>query len=169
MGLATVVRYSSIVIHPTRPDTVYVAAMGYEWGRNSERGIFKTIDGGKTWNKILYINDTTGFIDLQADPKNPDMLYAAAWQRFRFGGGDMAESGPESGLYKTTDGGKKWTKLTNGLPKEDKGKITVAVARNNPKIVYAAILTGEPAPGGKRTIDTGGIFRSTDGGKAGSA
>ena len=166
LGLEDSRQISAIVIHPTKPDTVYVAAMGYEWGRNSERGIFKTTDGGKSWSKILFVNDTTGFIDLQADPNNPEVLYAAAWQRFRFGGGDMAESGPDSGLYKTIDGGKKWTKLTNGLPKEEVGKITVAVARNNSKLVYAAILTGEPAPGGKRTIDTGGVFRSTDGGKS---
>jgi photosystem II stability/assembly factor-like uncharacterized protein len=165
MGLEDSRQISAIVIHPTKPDTVYVAAMGYEWGRNTERGVFKTVDGGKNWNKVLFINDTTGFIDLQADPKNPDVLYAAAWQRFRFGGGDMAESGPESGLYKTIDGGKKWTRLTNGLPKDEMGKITIAVARNNSKIVYAAILTGEPAPGGKRTIDTGGVFRSQDAGK----
>lgn len=166
MGLGDSRQISAIVIHPNKPETVYVAAMGYEWGRNSERGIFKTTDGGKSWGKILYINDTTGFIDLQADPKNPEILYAAAWQRFRFGGGDMAESGPESGLYKTTDGGRKWTKLTNGLPQQNLGKITIAVARNNSKIVYASILTGEPAPGGKRTIDTGGVFRSADGGKS---
>jgi photosystem II stability/assembly factor-like uncharacterized protein len=165
MGLKDSRQISAIVIHPSKPDIVYVAAMGYEWGRNVERGIFKTTDGGQSWSKVLYINDTSGFIDLQADPKNPDVLYAAAWQRFRFGGGDMAESGPESGLYKSTDGGRKWTKLTNGLPKEDKGKITVAVARNNSKIVYAAVLTGEPAAGGKRTIDTGGVFRSDDAGK----
>jgi photosystem II stability/assembly factor-like uncharacterized protein len=165
MGLEDSRQISAIVIHPKKPDTVYVAAMGYEWGRNNERGIFKTTDGGKTWNKVLFVNDTTAFIDLQADPKNPDVLYAAAWQRFRFGGGDMAESGPESGVYKTTDGGKKWTRLTDGLPKEDKSKITLAVARNNSKIVYAAVLTGEPAAGGKRTIDTGGVFRSADGGK----
>ncbi len=165
-GLEESRQISAIVIHPTKPDTVYVAAMGYEWGRNSERGIFKTVDGGKNWSKVLFINDTTGFIDLQADPKNPDVLYAAAWQRFRFGGGDMAESGPESGLYKTIDGGKKWIRLTNGLPKEEMGKITVAVARNNSNIVYAAILTGEPALAGKRTVDTGGVFRSTDGGKS---
>ncbi|MFN2492451.1 MAG: hypothetical protein ABR501_06160, partial [Pyrinomonadaceae bacterium] len=164
MGLKDSRQISAIVIHPKTPDIVYVAAMGYEWGRNNERGIFKTTDGGKTWNRILFVNDTTGFIDLQADPKNPDVLYAAAWQRFRFGGGDMAESGPGSGIYKTTDGGKNWAQLKNGLPKEDKSKITLAVARNNSKIVYAAILTGEPAPGGKRTIDTGGVFRSTDGG-----
>jgi len=166
MGLPESRQISSIIIHPTRPDTVYVAAMGYEWGRNQERGIFKTVDGGRTWSKVLYVNDTTGFIDLQADPKNPDVLYAAAWQRFRFGGGDMAESGPESGIYKTIDGGKKWVRLTNGLPVEDKSKITLAVARNNSKIVYAAILTGEPAPGGKRTIDTGGVFRSMDAGRS---
>ncbi len=166
MGLADSRQISAIVIHPTKPNIVYVAAMGYEWGRNDERGIFQTTDGGKTWAKILFINDTTGFIDLQVDPKNPDVMYAAAWQRFRFGGGDMAESGPASGLYKTVDGGKKWTKLAGGLPAEDKSKITIAVARNNPKIVYAAILTGEPAAGGKRTIDTGGIFRSVDAGKS---
>jgi photosystem II stability/assembly factor-like uncharacterized protein len=166
MGLGDSRQISAIVIHPNRPDIVYVAAMGHEWGRNTERGIFKTIDGGKSWSKILYINDTTGFIDLQSDPKNPEILFAAAWQRFRFGGGDMAESGPESALYKSIDGGKKWLKLTNGLPKEEMGKITVAVARNNTKIVYAAILTGEPAPGGKRTIDTGGVFRSSDGGRS---
>ena len=166
MGLIESRQISSIVIHPFRPDTVYVAAMGYEWGRNEERGIFKTTDGGRSWTKVLYVNDTTGFIDLQADPKNPEVLYAAAWQRFRFGGGDMAESGPESGIYKTVDGGKKWVKLNNGLPAEDKSKITLAVARNNSKIVYAAILTGEPAPGGKRTIDTGGVFRSLDAGRS---
>ena len=166
MGLIESRQISAIVIHPSKPDTVYVAAMGYEWGRNDERGIFKTTDGGKTWNKVLFVNDTTGFIDLQADPKNPDVLYAAAWQRFRFGGGDMAESGPESGIYKTIDGGRKWTKLSTGLPAEDKSKITLAVARNNSRMVYAAILTGEPAPGGKRTIDTGGVFRSIDAGRS---
>ena len=165
MGLPESRQISSIVIHPTRTNIVYVAAMGYEWGRNDERGIFKTIDGGKTWTKVLFVNDTTGFIDLQVDPNHPDTLYAAAWQRFRFGGGDMAESGPSSGLYKTTDGGRRWEKLTNGLPKEDVGKITVAVARHNSDIVYAAILTGEPASG-KRTVDTGGIFRSQNGGRS---
>jgi photosystem II stability/assembly factor-like uncharacterized protein len=166
MGLPESRQISAIVIHPTKPDIVYVAAMGYEWGRNDERGIFKTTDGGKSWNKVLFVNDTTGFIDLQVDPKNPAVLYASAWQRFRFGGGDMAEAGPASGLYKTTDGGKTWGKLTEGLPKDEMGKITVAVARNNPNIVYAAILTGEPAGGGKRTSDTGGVFRSTNGGKS---
>lgn len=165
MGLRHSRQISSIVIHPSRPDIVYVAAMGFEWGRNDERGIYKTTDGGKTWSKVLYVNDTTGFIDLQMDPRNPSTLYAAAWQRFRFGGGDMAESGPSSGIFKTTDGGNKWTKLTNGLPTDEMAKITIAVARNNPRIVYAAILTGEPAPEGKRTSEQGGIFRSNDAGQ----
>jgi len=165
MGLPESRQISSIVIHPTKPDIVYVAAMGYEWGRNDERGIFKSIDGGKTWNKILFVNDTTGFIDLQMDPNRPDTLYAGAWQRFRFGGGDMAESGPGSGLYKTTDAGRNWKKLTNGLPNQDVGKITIAVARKNSNIVYAAILTGEPASG-KRTVETGGVFRSETGGQS---
>ena len=165
MGLRNSRQISSIVIHPTRPDTVYVAAMGYEWGRNDERGIYRTNDGGKTWNKVLFVNDTTGFIDLQMDPKNPAVLYAGAWQRFRFGGGDMAESGPSSGIYKSTDGGNKWTKLTKGLPTDEMGKITLAVARNNSHIVYAAILTGEPMTGGKRSSDQGGVFRSNDGGQ----
>jgi photosystem II stability/assembly factor-like uncharacterized protein len=165
MGLPESRQISAIVIHPKDPDTVYVAAMGYEWGRNDERGIFKTTNGGRTWDKVLFVSDTTGFIDLQADPKDPKVLYAAAWQRFRFGGGDMAEAGPASGIYKTSDGGKRWVKLMEGLPKDELSKITIAVARNNPSIVYAAILSGEPAPGGKRTSDSGGIFRSTNHGQ----
>ncbi len=166
MGLPESRQISAIIIHPTQPNIVYVAAMGYEWGRNEERGIFRTTDGGKTWSRMLFINDTTGFIDLQADPKRPQVLYAAAWQRFRFGGGDMAESGPGSGIYKSVDGGAKWEKLSNGLPGEAVGKITLAIARHNTNIIYAAILTGEPAAGGKRTVDTGGVFRSSDGGKS---
>ena len=160
MGLGDSRQISSIVIHPSKPDTVYVAAMGYEWGRNAERGIFKTTDGGRNWKKILYVNDTAGFIDLQADPKNPEVLYAAAWQRFRFGGGDMAESGPESGIYKTIDGGRTG-RSQHGLPKGTKARSPLrwrATIQNS--------LCGNPTvsgAGGKRTIDTGGIFRSVDG------
>ena len=165
MGLKESRQISAIVIHPTKPDTVYVAAMGYHWGCNEERGVFKTVDGGRTWQKILYVNDSTGAIDLQADPKNPDVLYAAMWQRIRWGNGDMTESGPGSGIHKTTNGGRTWTKLTTGLPTEPMAKSTLAVARHNPKIVYAAILTGEPASGGKRTSMQGGIFRSDDAGR----
>ncbi len=165
MGLRDTRQISAIVIHPTRPDIVYVAAMGHLWGSNAERGVFKTTDGGRTWDKILFVNDTTGVIDLRADPNDPDVLYAATWQRFRYGGGDMKESGPASGIYKTTDGGEHWIRLHNGLPTDDMGKINIAVARNNSEVVYAAVLTGEPAGRGRRTSDTGGIFRSDDGGE----
>lgn len=166
MGLRETRQISAVLIHPTNPEIVYVAAMGYLWGRNSERGIFKTTDGGATWSKSLYVNDTTGCIDLQMDPKNPNVLYAAAWQRFRFGAGDMAESGPASGIYKTTDSGEHWVELTEGLPTDEMGKINVSVAHHDPKIVYAAILTGEPTGGGKRTSETGGVFRSENGGQS---
>jgi photosystem II stability/assembly factor-like uncharacterized protein len=166
MGLGDTRQISAVVIHPANPEIVYVAAMGYLWGRNDERGIFKTTDGGRTWSKSLFVNDTTGCIDLQMDPKNPKVLYAAAWQRFRFGAGDMAESGPASGIYKTTDGGQHWVELTEGLPTDEMGKINLSVARHNPKIVYAAVLTGEPAGSGKRTSETGGVFRSENGGQS---
>ncbi|MDH5198186.1 MAG: hypothetical protein OEY20_13165, partial [Gemmatimonadota bacterium] len=163
MGLRETRQISAIVIHPTRPDVVWVAAMGREWGTNAERGVFKTIDGGRTWAKVLFVNDTTGVIDLRPDPLNPDVLYAATWQRLRYGGGDMKESGPGGGIWKTTDGGQTWQRLSNGLPTDPMGKINVAPAYHDSRIVYAAILTGEPQRGG-RTSDQGGIFRSDDGG-----
>jgi photosystem II stability/assembly factor-like uncharacterized protein len=115
-GLADTEEISAIVIDPKDANTVYVAALGHLWGRNAERGIFKTTDGGKSWSKSLYVDDATGFSDLVMDPHNPGTLYAAAWQRIRWGGGDLVESGPGSGIYKTIDGGTTWTKLTTGLP-----------------------------------------------------
>ena len=163
MGLSETKMIAHVVIHPENPDIVYVAAMGRLWGRNEERGLFKTTDGGRTWEKILYVDDTTGFNDIQMEPGNPDVLYAGAWQRFRYGGGDMAESGPGSGLFKTTDGGDHWTRLANGLPTDPMGKIHIAIARNNPKLVYANVLTGEPRRP-VRTSDQGGLFRSEDAG-----
>jgi photosystem II stability/assembly factor-like uncharacterized protein len=163
MGLTDSREISSLAIHPKNPDIVYVAAMGYLWGTNSERGIFKTTDGGGTWTKSLFVNDTTGFIDLQMDPLNPEILYASAWQRLRWGDGDMTESGKGSGIYKTTNGGTTWEKLSNGLPTDPMGKIHLAVGRRNPLIVYANILTGEPGGSG-RTSKQGGLFRSENGG-----
>ena len=164
MGLDETREISKVVIDPSDPDRVYVAAMGQLWGSNPERGIFMTADAGETWEKILFVDDTTGFIDLEMDPHDPATLYAAAWQRYRYGGGDMDEAGAGSGIYKTTDGGRSWTRLGRGLPTDDMGKIKLAVARNDSDIVYAAILAGEPAGRGQRTSDQGGIFRSLDGG-----
>jgi photosystem II stability/assembly factor-like uncharacterized protein len=170
MGLDDSEETTAIVIDPRNPRTVYVAALGHLWGPNAERGIFKTTDGGKTWTNALVVDDRTGFSDLVMDPKNPDTLYAAAWQRMRWGDGDMTESGPGSGIFKTTDAGAHWTRLSEGLPEQGTmAKITLAVAPNHTQIVYAAILTGEPGgsiggAGGSRTIMTGGVFRTDDGG-----
>jgi len=163
MGLGDTRQISAIVIHPENPNVVWVAAMGHEWGVNAERGVFKTTDGGGHWTNVLYVNDTTGVIDLRPDPNDPDVLYAATWQRFRYGGGDMKESGPGGGIWKTTDGGAHWNRLSTGLPTDPMGKINVAPAYTNSNIVYAAVLTGEPARGG-RTSDQGGVFRSDDAG-----
>jgi photosystem II stability/assembly factor-like uncharacterized protein len=139
-----------IIIHPKNPDIVYVAALGHLWGPNRERGLFKTIDGGRTWTNTKFINEDTGFIDAAMDWEDPDTLYAAAYQRrrtpFGFNGG-----GPHSGLYKTTDGGATWTKLSDGLPAGDAGRIGIDVYRKDSRIVY---VTYENA--------NGGVFRSED-------
>lgn len=165
MGLRDSQMIGGIVIDPKNPDIVIVTAMGHLWGANKERGIYKTTNGGKTWRQVLFVDETTGFSAIKQNPKNPNILYAAAWQRFRYGGGDMDEAGPNSGIYKSTDEGETWHKLTKGLPTEDMGKIELAVAYNNTDIVYAAILTGEPGRGG-RSSNQGGVFKSEDGGES---
>src|SRR4029077_11276499 len=111
MGLSATHHIGRIVIHPKNPEVVYAAALGHLWGPNAERGVYKTTDGGKTWNQVLKINDDTGVSDIAMDPESPDTLYAAAYERrrtpFGFNGG-----GPGSAIYKTTDGGATWKKLT---------------------------------------------------------
>lgn len=164
-GLEESEQIGAIVIHPRDPRTVWVAALGHLWGRNPERGVFKTTDGGATWARVLFVDDTSGALDLAIDPRNPDVLYATTWQRFRFGAGDMLENGPGSGLWKTTDGGAHWRRLTRGLPTESVGKVEVEVAPSRPDVVYASILTGQPAGRNKRTVETGGVFRSDDAGE----
>ena len=165
-GLSETRMIGHLIIHPENSDIVYVAAMGRLWGRNEQRGIFRTSNGGRSWDKVLFIDDTTGFNDIQMDPQNPDVLYAGAWQRFRYGGGDMVESGAGSGLYKSTDGGDTWIVLSNGLPTDPMGKIHIAIARGNPRLVYANILTGE-AVRPPRTSSQGGLFRSGTRGRPG--
>lgn len=163
VGLERTEQIAAIVIHPRDPQTVWVGAMGHLWGRNAERGVFRTTDGGKTWQKVLYVDDMTGCVDVAIDPRDPNVLYASMWQRLRSGGAEMRESGPGSGIYKSADAGKTWTRLTRGLPAEPLSKITLAVAQKKPDLVYAYILSGEPQRGG-RTSAAGGIFRSEDGG-----
>lgn len=161
MGLDDSYLISKIVVHPTDPDRVWVAAMGHLWGANPQRGVFRTTDGGRSWQKVLFVNDTTGAMDLEMDPHDPDVLYASMWQRFRFGGGDMDEAGPGSGVFKSTDGGASWRRLAGGLPTEDMGKIHLTVARGDSRIVYAGILTQEPS---ERDGSQTGVYRSADGG-----
>lgn len=163
LGLETTQEIAAIAIDPADPQTAYVAAMGHLWGTNPDRGLFKTTDGGRTWRKTLYVDAMTGCIDVALDPHDPNVLYATTWQRLRSGGAEMRESGPGSGIYKSTDRGEHWTRLTNGLPAEPLSKITLAVAQKTRGLVYAYILSGEPRRGG-RTSDVGGVFRSEDGG-----
>jgi len=156
MGLTGTHTIPRIVIHPENPDIVYVAASGHEWTDNAERGVYKTVDGGETWSKVLYINERTGAIDLVMDPTDPETLYAATWQRIRLKWNDPRnfEGYAESGIYKTTDAGQTWTPINNGLPEPKyRGRIGIDVARSNPNVIYAFIDNYELA----RAADPGEI------------
>jgi photosystem II stability/assembly factor-like uncharacterized protein len=177
-GLRDTRHVGRIVIHPTNPDIVYVAALGHVWGPNRERGLYKTADGGKTWAQVKYLDADTGFIDLAMDPIDPETLYAAAYRvrRDAFSGGNPAEQfGPLAGLYKTTDGGKMWARLSNGLPARPIGRCGLAVSRKDPRVLFAVVQTdrtalrresewGQPARANDDP-DTGGVFRSADRGE----
>jgi len=181
MGLADTYTIPRIVIHPTDPEIVYVAASGHEWTTNPERGVFKTADGGKTWTKILYIDEKTGAIDLAMDPSNPDTLYAATWQRTRLKWNDPRNSPGYTGgsIYKTTDGGKTWKPITNGLPDARfRGRTGIDISRSNPNVLYAFIdnyeLSREPSEEEKLNayglpssgiIKGASLFRSDDKGE----
>ena len=142
MGLTDTGTIGRIVIHPTDPNVVYVASAGQEWVENEMRGVYKTTDGGKTWTPSLKISPKTGVNDLAMDPKDPNTLYAGAWQRQRRKWNDpRVEVGfSEGGIFKTTDAGKTWNRLTNGLPPSNVlGRIGIAVAPSNPNVVYGFI------------------------------
>lgn len=142
MGLKKTFQVGRIAIHPENPDIVYVGALGRLWGESEERGLFKTTDGGKNWKKIHYINDMTGVIDVQMHPKDPETLLIATYERKRdgFDGNDPVKKyGDGSAIYKTTDGGKTFVKLTNGLPTCKLGRIGIDYYRKNPKYVYAIV------------------------------
>lgn len=154
IGLKNTQAIARVRIHPTNPDVVYVAALGHPYGPNEERGIFKTVDGGKTWRKVLYKGNKAGGVDLVIDPQNPETVYASIWQVYRtpykmWGGGGA------SGFFKSTDGGETWEELTRkpGLPQGTVGKIGVAVSPVDAKRVWAVV-----------EADDGGVYRSDDAG-----
>ena len=155
-GLPDAGQIGSVIVHPTNPDVVWLAALGSPFGPNAERGVFKTSDGGKTWKKTLFVNDSTGARVLAINPANPNELYAGMYRGFRKGW-DIISGGPatEGGMFKSTDGGETWSRLTNGLPTKLIGKIDIDVARTNPRTVYAMV----EAPGAE-----GGLYKSEDAG-----
>lgn len=154
MGLKTSSQIGKILIDPRNSNVVYVAAQGQAWGPRGERGLYKTINGGKTWERVLEIGDYTGVSDLEMDPRNPDILYAASHQRERRVYSKI-NGGPKSAIYKSVDAGKTWNKVSKGLPKGDIGRIGLAVAPANPDIVYAVIELPENKSGFYRSSDMG--------------
>ncbi|TAK14610.1 MAG: hypothetical protein EPO35_09235, partial [Acidobacteria bacterium] len=145
MGLPDSHHIARIVIHPKNPDIVYVAAMGHLFSKNEERGVFRTIDGGKTWKKVLYINDGVGAIDLVINQKVPTQVFAAMYDKERLPW-QIIESGPESGVYRSDNGGDTWTRLTNGLPGGKIGRIGIDIFQKNPLILYALLENQNPKP-----------------------
>jgi photosystem II stability/assembly factor-like uncharacterized protein len=162
MGLEDSHHIARIVVHPTNPNVVYVAAMGHLFSTNAERGVFRTMDGGKTWKKVLYVDAETGAIDLLIDPVNPRRLYAAMYDKQRMPW-RLIESGPGSGIFRTTDGGDTWQKLGGGLPSGPLGRIGLDIYRRNPRVLYALVENQNPPPGGRGIIGNQ-IYRTDDGG-----
>lgn len=157
LGLEETRHISRIVVHPRDPDVAYVAAVGHLWGANEERGVYRTTDGGATWEKVLYIDQDTGAIDLVMDPGDPRTLFAAMYQRRRTAFG-FSGSGSGSGLYRTLDGGESWTELTEGLPEGDRGRMGIDVWARDGNLVYLSV---EGASNEAR-----GLYRSTDRGES---
>lgn len=152
VGLKNSEHIGKILIDPRNSDVVYVAAQGPLWGPGGDRGLYKTTDGGKSWKKVLEISENTGVTDVVLDPRNPDTLLAASYQRRRHVW-TLINGGPESALHRSTDGGATWTKIRSGLPTEELGRIGLAIAPSKPEMVYATV----------ESIDRkGGIFRSLD-------
>ncbi len=181
MGLAATHTVPRIVVHPTDPDIVYVAASGREWTDSPDRGVYKTTDGGQTWELVLFINDHTGAIDLVADPADPDTLYASTWDRVRKKWNDPRNTADTdgSGVWKSTDAGVNWRQINEGLPAAaNRGRIGIDVAASNPDVVYAFVDNYEVArmPDEDETdaygrprapvIRGATVFRSDDGGES---
>ena len=154
VGLKNSQHIGQIVIDPRDSNVVYVAAQGPLWSAGGDRGLYKTTDGGKTWNLLLSKGEYTGANEVHLDPRDPDVVYASLHQRFR-NVAALMDGGPESGIHKSSDGGQTWRELTSGIPKEDKGKIGLSISPVNPDVVYATIELAQR---------TGGLWRSTNAG-----
>ena len=157
MGLDESEHIGNIVIDPRDSDTVYVAAQGPLWRAGGDRGLYKTTDGGATWERMLHISEDTGISQVAMDPRNPDVLYASSWQRRRHTG-LLVAGGPEGGIHKSDDGGATWRKLSKGLPSPDRhdiGRIGLAISPHNPDVVYALIAASDDASGFYRSTDRG--------------
>ena len=144
MGLVDTERIPRIVVNPKDGNTVYVCALGHLWNANAERGVFRTKDGGKTWKKVLYVDENTGCSDLTADSQNPDVLYAGMWQARRYPW-KFISGGPGSGVYRSTDGGETWKPIRKGLPEGELGRIGIATAPSRPSTLYAVVESKETA------------------------
>ncbi len=156
MGLKNSEHVSTIIVHPKKSDVIWVAAQGPLWSSGGDRGLYKSSDGGQSWKKTLGDSEWVGVTDIAIDPRNPDVLYAATWQRHRTVAAYMG-GGPGSGIHRSTDGGNTWEGLTRGLPESNMGKIGITVSPQQPDIVYAAIELDRK---------TGGVFRSSDRGSS---
>jgi hypothetical protein len=165
VGLSDTHHIGGILLDPRNPDVAYVSALGHMYTPNAERGLFKTTDGGATWTKSLFVSDRVGVADAVMDPSNPRIIYAAAWERDRKAWRTVG-SGPGSGLYKTTDAGAHWTKLSAGLPGPELGRIGLAVSISNPKVVYACVDNPAPDPKDPKKKTGWEIYRSADKGES---
>ncbi|HSH19158.1 MAG TPA: hypothetical protein VLA03_01820, partial [Draconibacterium sp.] len=181
LGLTNTNTISRILVHPKNQDIVFVAAGGNEWTDSNERGVYKTTDGGKTWERILFVNDKTGAYDLIMNPENPDIIYATTWQRVRKKWNDPRNEDDYTGtnIYKTVNGGKSWEKINDGLPEAKyRGRIGIDLCKSSPDVLYAFVDNYEKLPENNPINETedaygrpssgrikgASVFRSNDGG-----
>ncbi len=165
MGLERTQQVGRIIVHPTNPEIVFVAALGHVWEANPDRGLYKTTDGGRTWRRVKFVDDSTGFVDVIMDPRAPNVLFAASWQ-VRRSAYDFASGGKGSALWKSTDGGETWNEVRGGgFPATTKGRIGLSMAPSDSRIIYASVEADSLRNGGQSGGLLSGLYRSGDGGQ----